>query len=459
MGRVYKQYSPKWIFLGEIIIFEIGSAMSGAAPNSTIFIIGRAISGLGSAGIMSGLMIIMFMTVPLQKRPLFQGLFGAVFGVASVIGPLLGGAFTDELTWRWCFYINLPIGAVTIVVIALILHLPQQAKTAELSWKQRLLQLDPLGNLFLLPGVVSLLLALQWGGTTYAWRDARIIVLLILFGVLILGFVAIQAWKGDAATTPPRIVKNRSIAAGMAYNLCGGATMMTFLYYLPLYFQAIKGVTAVQSGIRTIPLVLSLVVGSIGSGAAVSRLGYYTPFMIASTIIMSIGAGLLCTLQVGSSHATWIGYQVVFGLGLGLGLQQPLNAAQTVLGKADISIGSAVMFFARFFGGAIFLAVAENLFTNRLLLNLEKIAGLDAPSVVNAGATGIRAVVPSADLAAVLVGYNDALRHTFHLGAGLSSATIIGALAMEWRSVKAAQSLTAAQSTGKLSEVNSEEGA
>jgi hypothetical protein len=441
MGRIYKLYSPKWTFLTGILIFEIGSAVSGAAPNSTALIIGRAISGIGGSTIITGLMTIIFLTLPLEKRPLFQGFFGAVFALASVVGPLLGGVFTDDVTWRWCFYINLPIGGVSAVVIMFILHVPDSgSKRAEMNWKEQINQLDPIGNLCLLPGVVSLLLALQWGGTKYAWKDARIIALFILFGLLMIAFIAVQIWKKEKATVPPRLAKMRTMIAGMWYGVFNGGSMMIILYFLPIWFQAIKGTSAVQSGIRTIPLVLSLVVGTISSGAIISRIGYYTPFAIASALIMPIGAGLLTTLSVNSGHAMWIGYQVLFGFGLGLGMQQPATAAQTILGKQDIAIGMSMIFFTRLLGGAIFISVAENLFTNKLVANLSNIPGVTPSTIINAGALGVRTAVSAEHLPQVLIGYNNAVRDTFYLSCALSCLPIFGALALEWRSVKKAPS-------------------
>ncbi len=155
-------------------LFEVGSVVCGAAPNSPAFIVGRAIAGLGSAGVFSRTIIIIIYLVPLHTRPTFTGFVGACFGIASVTRALLGGAFTNNVSWRWCFYINLPIGAITIAIIFVVLKLPS-LKNANLSIRQQFVQLDPLGTLFFLPSTVCLLLALQWGGSTYAWKDGRII--------------------------------------------------------------------------------------------------------------------------------------------------------------------------------------------------------------------------------------------------------------------------------------------
>jgi MFS family permease len=441
-GRLFTFYSPKWIFLIAIVIFEIGSAICGAAPTSTAFIIGRAIAGIGSCGIFSGTIVIITDAVPLQKRPMMTGFMGSLFGISSVVAPLMGGAFTDRVTWRWCFYINLPIGAVTIVIISLILKAnPPPNPSPARTMKDRLNQLDPFGTLVFLPSIVCLILALQWGGTTYSWNNGRIIALFVLFGVLMIAFFLIQRWKQETASVPPRLAKMRSIGAGFLFSLCLGGSMMLFVYYLPVWFQAIKGATAVKSGIMNIPLVLSLVIGSIIAGVCVSKIGYFTPFMILGSMVMSVGGGLLSTFTTTSNHPEWIGYQVVLGLGIGLGMQQSSVAAQTILERKDVPTGAALMMLAQSLGGAIFLAVAQTVFENNLVSGVQtSIQGQHgqniAQLVLQAGATGIRSLVSPADLPPVLVAYNSAITKTFYVGVGLASASIIGALLMEWPSVK-----------------------
>ncbi|KAK9366915.1 major facilitator superfamily domain-containing protein [Lipomyces kononenkoae] len=435
-GRLYTFYSSKMIYLISIGLFEVGSAVCGAAPNSVAFIIGRAIAGMGSAGIQSGNIILIAHTVPLRKRPMYVGLIGAVFGVASVVGPLLGGAFTVNVSWRWCFYINLPIGAVTVVILSWVLHFPP---VKPVSIRQQIDQLDPLGTLCFLPSIVCLLLALQWGGTTYAWNNGRIIALFVLAGVLFMAFIVIQIWKGDNATVRPRIVANRSIALGMVYTLCVGGSMITLVYFIPIWFQAIKGVSAVQSGIDTIPLVLSLVVAAIGSGAIITRTGWYNPWMILSSVLMPIGAGLLTTFQVDTGSSKWIAYQFLFGFGLGMGMQQAGLAAQAVLARKDVSIGVSLMFLAQSLGGAVFICVGQSVFTNELVTNLSQIRGVDPRIILATGATEIRSIVPPEDLAPVLVSYNRALVKAFTVALAVAAFSILPALGMEWKNVKKAR--------------------
>ncbi|KAL8910440.1 MAG: hypothetical protein Q9171_004278, partial [Xanthocarpia ochracea] len=410
-GKCYSIFSIKTVFLSAIAIFELGSLICGVAPNSNTLIIGRAVAGMGCAGIFSGALIIIAYSVPLHKRPAYTGLIGAMYGVASIAGPLLGGVFTDNLSWRWCFYINLvgplllnsilqqlipviqPIGAITTVIIVWFFKAPKR-KVGSLSIWQKMNELDILGTLAFLPSIVCLLIGLQWGGTRYPWASARIVVLLVFAGLLGIAFIAIQIWKQEKATVPPRILQQRSIAAGTWYSFWLGAAYFVLIYYLPIWFQAVKDVSATQSGVQNLPLIMAHVISALLAGGLVTYTGYYTPFMIISSVLISLGTGFLTTFNPTTASPSWIGYQALFGLGSGLGMNQPLMAAQTVLPLDDVSIGTALVIFAQTLGGAIFVSAAQNVFTNDLLANLQRLLpSIDPAVVLTAGATELREVV------------------------------------------------------------------
>ena len=441
-GKFYSYLNIKWVFLSAIGLFELGSLICGVAPNSTALIIGRAIAGAGSAGILSGALIILAFTVPLRKRPAYSGGITSMYGIASVAGPLLGGAFTDKATWRWCFYINLPIGAITVLVVMLFFQPPKgalssAAASTNKTRREILNEFDPLGTIVFMPAIVCLLLALQWGGTTYAWNSGRIIALFVVFGVLIAAFLFIQWRQQDNATVPPRVIKMRSVWSGAAFAAATGAAFFSGIYFLPLWFQAVKGSSAVRSGIMNLPMLISVVLFSLVAGVIVSVVGHYTPFMLVSTVLMSVGYGLISTFQPDTGSGTWIGYQILAGAGVGFGMQQPLMAVQAVLSDRDLPTGTAVVVFTQTLGGSLFVSVSQNVFSNKLVEYVGTYApGLDASVVLSAGATSIQKIIPSEFLDGVTLAYNDALMQTFLVSAALAATTIVGSGFMEWRSVK-----------------------
>jgi MFS family permease len=435
-GKVYSFYPAKYVFLALVLLFEVGSVICGAAPNSIAFIFGRAIAGMGSAGIMSGAIVLMMSAVPLHKRPLYNGFFSAVLGTSSVVGPLIGGAFTSNVSWRWCFYINLPIGGAAMLVIWLALK-PAPPLLPGLTIRQKIAKLDLLGEFFLFSALICLLLALQWGNSSYRWGNWRIILLFILFGICLVTWVVAEALTQKTATIQLRVIKNRSVVAAMWFMFCLASTMLMLIYYLPVWLQAVKNKSAVRSGIDTLPLVLSLVAGSTLSGQLVGRLGYYTPFTMASSCLMPVGAGLISTFKVDTSSGMWIGYQIILGFGIGLGMQHAAIAVQTVLQPRDIPMGVSLVFFCQQLGGTIFVSVGQNVFNQKLIAGLTSVVDdLDPQTIINTGATNLRHIVPAADLHEVLVQYNDALRWVFIVGTVMSSLSALGSFALEWKSVK-----------------------
>ncbi|KAJ5621734.1 hypothetical protein N7528_006517 [Penicillium herquei] len=434
-GRIYKFYNMKWVFSSSVVLFEIGSAVCGAAPTSNAFIAGRAIAGFASAGIFSGCMLILISMVPLHKRPMFQGLFGAVFGIASVMGPLVGGAFTSGVTWRWCFYINLPIGAVSLLALIIFWH-PQNVKHESVPISTHMKRLDPLGMAFLVPSIVCLLLALQWGGSTYSWSNSRIIALFVLFGVLILIFAGIQIWRPETATIPAKIIGRRSILSASLFVFFSSSAMMMMIYYLPIWFQTVKLVNPVKSGIYTLPFVLSLVVASISGGLLTQKIGYYVPVMYLGPSFMSIGIGLITTFNLSTGSPHWIGYQFISGFGFGLGMQINGLVVQRILPPPDIPIGVALMFFLQQLGGSIFITVGQTILSNTLVSHLSGIPDLDTGLIVNEGATKLVSVVPSKDMVVVREAYNYACTRIFLAALGLAFLTLFSSLAMEWKSIK-----------------------
>lgn len=291
-----------------------------------------------------------------------------------------------------------------------------------------------------IPAIVCLLLALQWGGTKYPWSNGRIIALLVLFGVLIIVFIGIQIWKGEYATVPLHIVRKRSIAFGALFGFFIGSSFFVIVYFVPIWFQAIKEVSATKSGIMCIPMVLAMVVFSLLSGGTVTAVGYYVPLFYLSSVLSAIGVGLLTTFTTTTGHPKWIGYQVIYGAGVGIGFQLPIIATQVVLSTKDVAVGTAIVMFSQTLGGALFASVAQNIFSNRLVTGVVKaVPGIDPSIVLHVGATELRKAIPPQFIDGVQEAYNTALTNTWYVSVALSAISIVGAMGMEWKSVKGKQ--------------------
>lgn len=353
--------------------------------------------------------------------------------------------FTDHATWRWCFYINLPFGAITAAFIIPFFKIKRRTAKVNATLFEQIKKFDLEGSALFLPAIICLLLALQWGGSKYEWKNGRIIALLVIAVLLIIGFLAVQVWKQEDATVPPRVFKNRNVWGSAVFLAMLGAAFFVMVYYIPIWFQSVKGVSATKSGIMNLPAILGLVIVSMVAGGLVTVIGYYTPFMLLSSVLMSIGAGLLSTFETSTASPKWIGYQFIFGAGVGFGMQQGLIAVQTALPKNDVAIATAILMFSQTLGGALFISVGQNVFTNQLVKNLQAAVPDLNPSIVLAvGATGLKKQIEEKFLPGVLFAYNKALTETFYVSVATAVMSIIGAAFVEWKSMKGKEIVMAA---------------
>ncbi|KAJ5600446.1 major facilitator superfamily domain-containing protein [Penicillium hetheringtonii] len=441
-GKIYKYFPLKISFLISIVLFEIGSLICafllGVAPNSLALIIGRAITGVGGAGISSGAFTIIAFSAPPKQRPAYIGILGASYGIAAAVGPLIGGAFTSHATWRWCFYINLPIGGVSGVIILLFYRPPPPSSLLNEDLKEKLLQMDLPGAFLLIGAMVCYCLALQWGGLSRSWNDSTVIGALVGFGVLLTVYVVVQWVQKERAAMVGRLFERNVILAMIYIDLLAG-TFFLLVYYLPIYFQVVSGVSAAESGIRNLPLILAQSIATILSGIALSKFQRPQPFLLFGAGVTAIGSGLLYTLDIGSSSGKWIGFQILTGIGIGWCFQVPVVTAQSTAAPSDLPSVTGMVLTVQTLGGSVFVSAGQSALDNVLLKSLPNISGIDPKVVLKMGSTELRQAFSSAQLSEILVAYMKGLKAAFLVAIIASSTATV--VSMGVRRTKLAGSL------------------
>ncbi|KAJ3167748.1 hypothetical protein HK101_011743 [Irineochytrium annulatum] len=419
-GQLADIFGRKPVFLGSIIIFEIGSALCGAAKNMNMLIAARAVAGMGGGGIFSLVIIIISDMTSLRDRGKYQGLIGACYGLASVAGPLLGGAFVDHVSWRWVFYINLPLGAFTIIATVFLLNI--ETKTNH-NYMEAVYKIDWIGTFLLIATVICLLIPIQGGGSLYAWNSPIVISLFILGALFFVAFIYVEGWVAREPVIPFALFKNRYVLGTFASALFVGMAFFVLVFYAPLWYQVVFGSTATEAGVHTFPLIMGVVFFSIFSGGFASATGIYYPFLPFGAVLVCLGAGLLSTLN--ESTPTWA--QVIFflisGLGVGGMIQTVLLSAQASVSPKLLAVVTANTTFMQTIGAVIGLAIVSSVFNNKLAMNLaENLRGvtLSLPAGVTsdiflASPIYIRQYLPDDQQAPVIHAYVQTLSLVFLL--------------------------------------------
>jgi EmrB/QacA subfamily drug resistance transporter len=422
-GKLGDMYGRKPVFLAAILIFLAGSLLAGLSQSMIQLIGFRALQGVGAGGLMVGAQAIIADIVPPRDRGRYMGLIGAVFAVASVAGPLLGGFFVEAISWRWVFYINMPVGllAVLVVTFRLHLHTPSQRHA-----------IDFLGAGLLTGGVSSLILFTTWGGNQYAW-GSPVMVGLALAAVALLAAFVVQERRAAEPIIPLGLFRSSVFRVATGLGFIVGLAMFGAIIFIPLFLQLVYGVSPTSSGLRMLPLIAGLLGASIVSGRIISRIGRYKPFPIAGTAITAFGMFLLSRLEVDT--APWVAslYMLVVGIGIGLVMQVLVLVVQNAAPRRDVGVATSTATFFRSMGGSLGVALFGAIFATRLTSELTALPAAAASRLT--GGTNINPAeihaLPPAVRHEFLLAFVNSLQPVFLLGAALAAVAFVLAWLLE----------------------------
>ncbi|MEW2318096.1 MDR family MFS transporter [Streptomyces bauhiniae] len=408
-GKIGDMYGRKGAFLGSIVIFLIGSALSGMAQGMGELIAFRAVQGLGAGGLMVGVMAIIGDLIPPRERGKYQGMMAGVMALAMIGGPLVGGTITDNWGWRWTFYINLPLGAVALALVSAVLHLPKKRAKAGI---------DYLGVVLLTVGITAIVLVTTWGGTEYAWTSARIMELTALGVVSLVGFVFWQT-KAAEPVLPLHIFKSLNFTLMSLIGFVTGFVMFGATLFLPLYQQAVQGASATNSGLLLLPMLGAMLVTSMVAGRVTTNSGRYKVFPVAGGVLMIIGLYLMSTMDTDTTRLTSGIYMAVVGAGMGCLMQVTMLVAQNSVEMKDMGVASSSATLFRTLGSSFGVAVMGALFNNRVQDVMTERAG-----ALGKGITEKSAQLDAASLAKLPAAAREAYQHA--VSAGTHSAFLLG---------------------------------
>ncbi|CAI6337626.1 unnamed protein product [Periconia digitata] len=425
-GKAYKYFPLKTGFLLAVAIFEAGNVICAVASSSTVLVLGRVVAGLGGGGVMTGAFTMVALSVKEEYRAAYMGVSGVTFSTASVVGPLMGGALTDGIGWRWCFWVSLPVGALAAFIVSFAFRSPIPPETGTI--KERLTHLDLHGGVLIAGFLCCFVYAMHWGGT-HPWSSASVIGTLFGFSALCIAFVVNEWWMGDKAMVQGRFLRNRVILSNLGFVFFLAGLFFPLLYTLPVQYQSVDGASASQSGIRLIPLVMGVSVFTLVANGILTYWRHYRPFLVLGSVLGTAGAVCIYTMNAQPSPATWIGFELLTAVGVGLALQVPMLSNQTCVGVGDIASITAITLFVENCGTTLFVASNEAAFTKSLIESLAKnIPSLNPETVLNAGATQLRHVFAGLELEGVLQSYLDGSKvsHILPVACGIVACLISG---------------------------------
>ncbi|GIC90510.1 MDR family MFS transporter [Aspergillus udagawae] len=441
-GKLSSTFPLRWIYISFFSIFLVGSLVCGFAPNSNTFIAGRAIAGIGASGVASGGFVIVLTVSPEKSKPLLLGICSSCFAMGLILAPVIGGAFTEKATWRWCFWVNLPPGALTLLSMLCFFRPPSIQRDRTLV--QRIMNLDLIGCAIFIPAIFMLLLTMMWGGTEKDWGSATIIGLFVGSGVMLILFVCWEGYKGEGAMIPGNVVVRRTVTFSVLFSFCHFGSLGILNYYLPEWFQAVQGASPLQSGTRVLAAVLSQIVGTLSAGILARRIHYYNPWLYVGPLFMCTAAAMytqFSTFNTPSSH--WIGFQVIQGLGVGMAQQMPsLIVQQAVRDKPELMpVAVSLNLFFQYLGATVTQVLGGIVFRSILASELANHAGLKAQQIALLSAAGTANVRGTAEqrfpdlLNLILEAYNTAITSTFFVAVATTTAAFFLAFGVKWERI------------------------
>ncbi|RYP45621.1 hypothetical protein DL768_008058 [Monosporascus sp. mg162] len=382
-GQVADVFGRRWLTIGIVAIFALGSGISGGATSTPMLIGGRAVQGIGGGGIILMIEMIVCDLVPLRDRGRFMGVIFALFAIGTSLGPFIGGAIAQNTTWRWVFWINLPIAATALILHVLFLHVNYNR---DHSIAARFRRIDYTGNGILLASVTAVLIALTYGGTRYPWSSWHILLPLLLgfAGFALFMLYETSRWCIEPVT-PPRLFKNRTSAAAFFLTFMHALYSFWILYFLPVYFQAVLLEGPERSGVLLLPTVIALVPGGMISGIILSKTGRYRPLHLAGFALMALGTGLFILFDQNTAAAAYVIFQIIAGLGSGLALTTLLPATQAALSEKDTASSTATWTFIRNFGTIWGVSVPAAIFNSRATELAQRIDDVSVRALVANG--------------------------------------------------------------------------
>ncbi len=419
-GKISDLYGRKPMLQASIVIFLIGSALAGAATSMNWLIITRGIQGLGGGGLMVLVMAVIADVIPPRERGRYTGLFGGVFAISSVLGPLLGGWFVDSLSWRWIFYINLPLGIAAFFIIAAVLKVPVRHVDHKI---------DVVGAILMVTGVVTLLLVAEWGGHQYAWLSPTIIAMTLGAVALLVAFVFWEL-RAPEPIVPMSLFTNRVFAMTSVIGFIVGLAMFGAIIFLPLYLQIVQGESPTAAGLKMIPMMIGMLGATVISGRLISRIGHYKPFPIIGTILATIGMLLLSRISVDTPYWQLALAMFVLGIGIGNVMQVLILAVQNSVNPREVGVATSGSTFFRSIGGTFGTAIFGAVMAAQLAAHIESSlpAGAQVDTTQMTSAMSAIAQLPEQIKAIVLTAFSESLSTVFLVAAPIIAVGIVFAL-------------------------------